>query len=196
MNLVVRVIEQVNYAEYIEALAQLRISVFKEYPYCYEGDMEYERHYLSQLMTAESPLLAIIEDKDRIVGATTAMALKEAAPDFQQPFIDHGDNIEDYYYCAESVLLPEYRGQGLYRELFNVREHQARQVGARYCVFCSVERSSDDPRRPKDYVPLNAIWQHFGYELLKDYRAKLEWREIGDNAQSNHDLLYWRKAIG
>ena len=34
---------------YIEALGKLRIEIFKEFPYLYAGDMEYERKYLNTL---------------------------------------------------------------------------------------------------------------------------------------------------
>ncbi len=34
---------------WLDALAQLRIAVFRDYPYLYDGDLSYERRYLDRM---------------------------------------------------------------------------------------------------------------------------------------------------
>ena len=58
---------------FIDELARLRIQVFREFPYLYEGDYEYERNYLQTFLGAPGNLLALAFDGSRVVGASTAM---------------------------------------------------------------------------------------------------------------------------
>ena len=54
---------------YIDALAQLRIDVFREYPYLYDGEMEYERRYLQTFGQAPDSLLVVVLDGEAVGGA-------------------------------------------------------------------------------------------------------------------------------
>ena len=61
----------------LEDLANLRIDVFREYPYLYEGDLEYEKKYLGRYFSAQQSYVVGVYDQGRMVGATTAILLSE-----------------------------------------------------------------------------------------------------------------------
>ena len=56
----------------INELAALRITVFAEWPYLYDGDDEYEREYLREFVDAPDGVLVAAYDGPKIVGAATA----------------------------------------------------------------------------------------------------------------------------
>src|SRR5690606_21758489 len=97
-------------------------------------------------------------------GACTALALEEEADFVQAPFLEAGMDIGEIFYFGESVLLPQYRGQGIGVRFFEEREAAAREFGYPVCCFCAVARPEDHPLKPEDYVPLDNFWRNRGYE--------------------------------
>jgi len=177
-------------------LARLRIVVFRDWPYLYDGTLEYEQQYLAKLAAAPGAVCVIARDGDEIVGASTAVPASEAADEFAEPFDRAGFDLKDIFYCGESVLLRSHRGHGLGNAFFEHREAHARQLGGlTYSTFCRVERPDDHPLKPKDYRPLDAFWRKRGYAprdgILADYR----WKDIDQAGESDHRMQFWMKAL-
>lgn len=181
--------------DYIEQLAALRIKIFREYPYLYEGNYEYEMQYLNTYVTSEEAIIVVAKDDDNIIGLSTAIPLQFETPEAQKPFLDLELPIEPFFYLGESVLLPEYRGSGIYREYFKEREAAAVAFGCQKTTFCGVVRDANDPRRPHDYVPLDNIWRHFSYERHPELCAYYEWQEIGASERTKKPMAFWIKEL-
>ncbi|MEM9843369.1 MAG: GNAT family N-acetyltransferase, partial [Pseudomonadota bacterium] len=111
--------------DWLDALARLRIQVFHDWPYLYDGDMAYEQAYLQTYRESADAILVAAFDGDRLVGASTGTPMEDHADDFARALSDCGSPLNTIFYCAESVLLPEYRGQGLGHAFFDVREAHA-----------------------------------------------------------------------
>ena len=140
-------------ATQLDALADVRIKVFRAFPYLYEGSLDYERHYLQTYIDCPRSLAILVWDGDRCIGASTVLPLADAGSDAQAPFIAGGHAINSIDYFGESVLLPEYRGFGLGVKFFELREAHAAALGLKVCAFCSVQRPDDHPLKPDAYVP-------------------------------------------
>jgi len=93
-------------------LARLRIAVFRAWPYLYDGDMAYEEAYLRTYAESPGAVIVAARDGDRLVGAATGAPMEDHADEFGAPFLERGYRLEEIFYCAESVLLPGYRGRG------------------------------------------------------------------------------------
>lgn len=181
---------------YLTQLAQFRISIFKEYPYLYEGDLEYEKNYLLTYSKCSESILVLILDKEKIVGISTAIPMEFETIDFQRPFLEGSKiPITEIFYFGESLILPEYRGQKLYRYFFQERESAAKKRGCQYCVFAAVERSEDDSRKPKQYIPLDKVWEHFGYKKNINLKMQFKWKEIGEKIETLKTMIVWIKKI-
>ena len=113
----------------LEGVAALRIAVFRDWPYLYDGTLDYEREYLQTYRTSANALLVGAFEGDRLVGASTSTPMEDHAEAFAAPFAGQGIPLTDIYYGAESVLLPEYRGKGLGHHFFDLREEHARALG-------------------------------------------------------------------
>src|SRR6056297_2475047 len=134
-------------------VARLRIEVFRAFPYLYDGDLAYEERYLQVYRDSDDAILVGAYDGDRLVGAATGTPMEDHAGDFGAAFAGTGLALERIFYCAESVLLPAYRGQGVGHRFFDLREAHARALGRDYAAFCSVIRPKDHPARPQGYQP-------------------------------------------
>ena len=180
--------------EVLDDLARLRIAVFRDWPYLYDGDVAYERDYLTAYQSPGAVVVAAY-DGARMVGAATGAPMEDHAADFAAAFAPRPEPLAQIYYCAESVLLPQYRGHGLGHAFFDGREAQARALGRRYSAFCSVMRPADHPLRPADYRPLDGFWRKRGYAPMPGVVAHFRWTDLGESAQSEKPLQFWGRRL-
>jgi GNAT superfamily N-acetyltransferase len=195
MALEIEVLKSGDMAPVLTDLARLRIEVFRAFPYLYDGDLAYEQGYLDRFSRAEGAVIVVARDGARVVGASTGAPLAEVEADFAEPFEARGAEIADIFYCAESVLLPDYRGRGLGHAFFDHREAQARALGKGISTFCSVIRPPDHPARPEGYRPLDGFWRKRGYAPLEGATVSFDWKDIGDAAETAKRLQVWSRRL-
>lgn len=176
-------------------VARLRIQVFHDWPYLYDGDLSYERDYLQSYRDSAGALVVGVFDDDRLVGASTGTPLSDHADDFAKAFEGTGIDLRTVFYCAESVLLPDYRGQGLGHQFFDLRESHARALGFSKSAFCAVQRPGDHPARPADYTPLDRFWTARGYAKLPGAVAHFSWQDVGAPDQTRKPLQFWIRDL-
>ncbi len=179
----------------IPDLARLRIAVFRDFPYLYDGDLDYERKYLRKFARLPESTVVVARDGAAVVGASTALPMTDAGDDVIRPLHARGLDPAQFYYFGESVLLPGYRGQGIGVAFFAEREARARALGFRHAAFCAVDRAADHPRRPQGYVPLDAFWTRRGYAKRSDLVATFAWKEIDEAKESPKTLTFWVKTL-
>ena len=183
-------------AAHIGDVARLRIQVFRDFPYLYDGTAAYEEKYLQTYIDCSTSVVVLALDGDDIVGASTAIPMQHETADFQEPLLRAGYDIRKVFYCAESVLLPAYRGLGLGFRFFDEREAHAREVGDfDYSCFCAVQRPHDHPLRPEGYRTLHSLWNKRGYReqaLTTQYR----WKDLGEPHETDKTMTYWLKPMG
>ncbi len=178
----------------IRELGRLRIAVFREYPYLYDGDEDAEMEYLRTYAAAAGSYVCLAFDGGEAVGATTCLPMMEAEAAFRRPFADAGWDLDRICYLGESVLLPGYRGRGVGREFFRRREAEAARLGMPVTTFCAVDRPADHPARPGGYRPLDDFWKSLGYLRRPELQAVFPWRETGDDRETDHTLTFWTKG--
>jgi GNAT superfamily N-acetyltransferase len=183
---------------YIAALARLRIAVFREFPYLYDGKLEYEAQYLQNY--SQNPAFALvlavdtIAGQETVVGASTAMPLIASDALVQQAFAGSQWPIERGLYYGESVLELGYRGQGVGLGFFAAREAHARALGLDFATFCAVVRPSDHPRRPIGYVPLDDFWHKRGFNQTK-LTTSFSWQDIDEEHENPKEMVFWLKGL-
>ncbi len=181
-------------AQYIPELARLRIEVFRDFPYLYDGNYEYEEKYLQTYIDTPESVIVLAFDADKVVGASTALPMKFETIEMKQPFIENGYDLDEVFYCSESVLNKNYRGLGLGVKFFEQREAHAEYLGGfKHITFCCVERPIDHPRRPKDYVPLDQFWNKRGYYKHPELRSAYSWKDLDDVEESSKPMTFWLK---
>ncbi|MEI2429012.1 MULTISPECIES: GNAT family N-acetyltransferase [Lysobacter] len=182
-------------APYLNAIAALRIAVFRDWPYLYDGDAAYEAQYLQVYRDSWRGVAVLAFDGERIVGASTGLPLIDEMAEIRAAFDGHLVQAQHVFYCGESVLLPEYRGLGVGHRFFDAREAHARALGDfRWTGFCAVEREPGDPRRPPFHRGNEAFWKKRGYTHRPELVAKLPWNEVG-RGEREHSLSFWLRPL-
>ena len=174
-------------------VAWLRIAVFREFPYLYDGDPAYEERYLSTYAGSRGSIFVLAIDDGKVVGASTGTPMAAETDEVKAPFVAAGRDPAEYFYFGESVLLRAYRGRGIGLAFFAERERQARRLGLLHTTFCAVERPADHPRRPAGYAALDAFWEKRGYRHHPELRTTFTWRDLDEARESPKPLSFWIK---
>lgn len=89
---------------HIDDLGRFRIEIFREYPYLYDGNIEFERVYLSPYSRNPESLLLILQDAHGIIGACTGTPLTSLCT------VDRGLNHprRPGNYCPPDYLWEKY----------------------------------------------------------------------------------------
>ena len=181
----------------LPALAKLRVGVFQDWPYLYQGSLDYEKDYLARYARSRGAVVVAAFSGTDLVGAATGQPLAGEVDDFRAPFAEAGLDPADYFYFAESVLDPAYRGQGVGHAFFDQREAHARRLGFDRAAFCAVIRDDADPRKPVDYRPLDPFWQKRGYRPVPGPTVGFDWPDLGETQMSRKRLQVWvRDGLG
>lgn len=196
MDLRVKTFKGKEVEKYIPDIARLRIEVFAEWPYLYEGDLDYEKKYLKKFSSCDESVMVVAFDGDEVIGVSSGLPLKKEDPALIKPFQESDAKIEDFFYFSESVLKKEYRGKGLGNRFFDEREKHVKNLGHyKYICFCAVERDQKDPRKPKDYFQLDSFWEKRGFIKKPELVVYFSWKEHGHNEETEKPMCCWTKEV-
>lgn len=185
--------------EDLKYLAELRIKVFYDFPYLYEGNLDYEEEYLKTY--AQNSLARIFlsivnhQGAEKIVGASSCIPLEFESANVQEPFIEQNFNPSDFLYFGESVLLSDYRGLGIGVKFFKLREEYALSLGKKYTTFCGVLRSDNHPLRPESFKNLDSFWHNRGYQKASELVCEMSWKDRDQKTETKKQLQFWIKKL-
>jgi GNAT superfamily N-acetyltransferase len=179
----------------LQPLARLRIAVFREFPYLYDGHIAYEIDYLQTYVRSERAMVYAAWYETALIGATTCIPMADETAEVQAPFRAQGMDVGGIFYFGESVCLPRWRGQGLGHHFMDVREAHADSYGgyATTC-FCAVQRPEDHPLRPANHRPLDGFWTARGYVKRPDLHTTMSWQDLNEQAESPKPMVFWLRS--
>ena len=180
---------------HLDDVAQLRIAVFRDWPYLYEGDLGYEREYLAAYAQSAESVVVLARDGDQVIGASTGIPLAQDSAEFQAPFLARDIDVAKVFYCGESLLIPAWRGRGIGHAFFDAREAHARRLGGfDWTAFAAVDRDDADPRRPPGHRGNDVFWTKRGYVRQPGMTMHLHWNEVG-LGDVLHPLTFWLRPL-
>jgi hypothetical protein len=181
---------------HFEQITEMRLRNFKEYPYLYKGNKEYEWEYLNNsYFSSPSAQILLVLEEDKIVGFANTITLTEEVEHFKKPFIENCLNTDDYLYIGEVFLDPEYRCRSLF---YNIARWIAqRAVDGKYKnMLCySVLREDTDPRRPGVFRPVEDLWKKLGFSLEPALTVKYSWPQVDTDQEEENTLAAWVRKI-
>ena len=181
---------------FIKDLARLRMEIFRDFPYLYEGSLSYEENYLSTYLSSDETIIVIVKDGERVVGASSGLPLSMETADVVEPFKGSSIRPEEVFYFGESLLMKPYRGKGFGHVFFDERERHAMELGRfRYTAFFAVQRPGNHPLRPKNHRPLDAFWQNRGYKARPDLISHYSWQDIDQPYETKKPMMFWIRKL-
>ena len=195
-HLTVRALQGADLQAAVDDIARLRIAVFRDWPYLYDGTLAYERGYLATYLDTPGALLVAAFDGDTLIGASTSTRMEDHAGAFGAAFAPTGIALSDVVYGPESVVLPPYRGLGLGHRFFELREAHARQMGRNHVAFASLQRAGTaHPARPATFRTNDAFWTAQGYTPLPGVVAEFGWKDLGSLNETVKPLQFWMRRL-
>ena len=171
----------------------MRLTIFREYPYLYEGILEDELSYVSHY--AEHGMVLIAQDGEKVIGAVTGMSLGLEEEYFQKPFKTAGLDPHQYFYIGELLLQSPYRGKRLGSQLLQQIEQEICKTGQyRYLCCATVVRPANHPLRPETFFPIEPFCQRHGYGLLDRVTVQIPWQQT-DGTRPLNTLQFWVKQL-
>lgn len=179
------------------SIARLRLEIFREYPYLFEGDLEKETEYLRKHIQSNDAIGVLVFDGSTIVGASTAMPLENESELLQKPFLDSGLDPSAFFYFGKSFLLPPYRGRGIGHHFFDLRESHSKDLKRfQHICFCAVSRpESDSKKKPPDFLSLEGFWRKRGYMQHPELTYSMLWKDVDEPEESEKKMIFWTKDL-
>lgn len=179
----------------LRALAILRMTVFRGWPYLYDGSLDYETGYLAEFLSDDAAVLVAARVGDIPVGMATASPMATQPDAITAPFLAAGVDTGSLFYFGESVLLAQFRGLGVGHRFFDVREAAARAAGADSATFCAIVREPGHPSEPENNRDLTPFWERRGYCVAPGFATTMRWKEVGQREESDHPMRFWIKRL-
>lgn len=182
-------------ADLLDDVATLRLNIFREYPYLYQGRREDELDYLRTYVEAPDACAILAYDGKAVVGAATGMPLIHEDARMLEAFAGTPFPLNELYYIGELLFRPDYRNRGLGQKLLARLENHIRSLGSYRGLACAtVERPDAHPLRPRDYIPITRFLSRTGFVRLPGVRTHFVWRET-DGVKRDHPMQFWIKEL-
>lgn len=180
----------------IPELTKLRLTIYREYPYLYEGDPLFEESYVSLFANSSDALLIVAKVGNRIVGALSGLPLDSAQKEIQDVFLASKMKLKECYALCDVVVLKEYRNRRVATILYEEFANQLRKM-KRYkkVVLWQIVRAQDDPKRPNDYFSPDNFFGKQGFKKHPEYTCVLRWKEISEKEERAHRFEFWLKDL-
>lgn len=182
-------------ADGLNDMATLRLDIFEEYPYLYQGDREDELNYLSTYADAPDACAILAYDGSSIIGAATGMPIIHEAEQMRDAFAGTTLPFNEIYFVGELLFRPAYRNCGLGRKLLGRLESHIRSLDSYHKLTCAtVERPDDHPLRPRNFIPITRFLARTGFVRLPGVSTHFRWRET-DGIKRDHCMQFWSKEL-
>lgn len=178
-----------------DVLADLRLEIFREYPYLYDGCRENELVYVRHYSEVPDACLLTATVDGVVVGAASGMPLAHEDDELRLASAGAGLDVASLYYVGELLLLPAYRGEQLGSQLFARLERQVHTLQRYRGIVCAtVVRPEDHPLRPVDYLPIERFLARHAFRVLPGVTASFAWQEL-DGVRRDHPMQLWLKEL-
>lgn len=182
---------------YVKDITDLCLVVYREFPYLYEGT---EEEYMPAIEHyAQSPLgiACVLFDNQKLVGIAIGEPMGAMREKYKQPLLNFysESELDAFFYFGEFLLLKEYREKGLGQKMYFELEKQINEEGQlRTICFCKIAEFDKHPLMPKNYKSLDEFWTKLGFSQREEIATSVFWRNIGEEEDSPHKMIYWVKS--
>ncbi|MDA8226695.1 MAG: GNAT family N-acetyltransferase [Desulfitobacterium hafniense] len=195
MEISERLLTGASITDVLDDLTTLRLGIFSEYPYLYQGKREDELKYLATYAEVPDACTILAYDGLTVIGAATGMPLIHEDAQMLDAFAGTTFPLNQVYYVGELLFRPAYRNCGLGQKLLDRLESHIQSLGSYRKLTCAtVERPDDHSLCPSDYIPITRFLARTGFARLSGVTTSFMWREI-DGVKRDHPMQFWIKDL-
>lgn len=186
---------------HLSDVAEFRVKHFRNYPYLYDGNLDYEKNYLAGLANdKKSLLIKAYDSNNHLIAVSTSVPLvtgSDILKSATESFATAGYDPGSIYYYGEIIIEPQYRGFGISAIIYKMQDDYAKLNKFKFIALATVIRSDNDLRKPANHQPSDPIWNRFGFtktNIIFDY----DWPTIQSDfltENESHKMVYWLKKI-
>ena len=181
---------------FIKDIANLRIEIFKEFPYLYAGTIENELPYLDRYISNENGHIILIKNiENNIVGFSSSIPLEDEDESMLQPYLENNLNPKDFLYCGEAIMYKEYRGGGSLKTLLDYHIKIAKKLNKKYLTMMTIDRADNHPSKPENFYSVDNMLEKYEYKKMQNAKIKYSWKSSLNNHESENSLSIWYKEI-
>lgn len=173
---------------YIQDITDLSLTIYREYPYLYEGTEEEYMPFIEYYSYSQNGIACILFDNDKPIGVAIGMPMNEMREKYKQPLLNYytETDFDSLFYLGEFLLLKEYRGQGFSKQMYLELEQQVRKTGfSSKIFFCEID----------NYRSLDKFWSKLGFKLCGNLSFTVYWRNVSELEDSPHNMIYLMKSL-
>ena len=178
----------------LDDLASLRLNVFREYPYLYDGLREDELKYLRLYMDTADAFVISVNESGIMIGATTGIPLRNEHESLIEPFKGTSYSVDELVYVGELLFYPKYRNCGLGIRLLEQIEEYGRSLNYRYLTCATVVRPDHHALCPESYIKIDRFLARTGFIMFPDVTTIFAWKET-DGISRDHSMQFWIKEL-
>lgn len=175
-------------------LADLRVRIFREFPYLYDGTVEDECSNLRAYANSANSLITVMYDGIRHIAAMSCLPMQDAWGELVDNLSTQAVNISECLYIGEILMEKTHRGMGLGSRLFDFARMHAVRLNMKKLCFFSVRRDHTHDARPADYLEPAELWQKWGFSLVPGADVTLSYPQVDVGMQS-HILDFWIRPL-
>ena len=176
----------------MKEIASLSVTVFREYPYLFDGNVEEEKADLANFLSSQGSLAVVAKEGKKVIGAVTGKPLIETSDQIIKVFEEKGHSVHTMFYLMDLMLLKEYRGRGLGQKLYRSFEiHVKNHLQFPTLAFCEVVRPREDTRRPAGLVGLDGFWKKSGFVKQPEMVTHFSWKEVDQPESRPNPMVFW-----
>jgi len=184
----------------VDLVATIITNHFKAFPDLWSGTVEEQLPYLKKFASHPQGLLTIVQIDDTFAGMLTSIPLSSnvyVMGAAHAQLLSHNLDPTKYFYYAEGAILPQFRRNGLLKEMFAAQEELMCAWGFEYVSFLSTFRPPNHPLRPAGYEDKDPMWSYFGFKKT-DIKVRYHWPTIQLDEtikEDENESIFWHKEL-
>ena len=182
-------------ARWLDDIVRIRVELYREFPYLYDGDAAREALCLRTYLECGEAVFLAAFDGDRMAGFSSSIPLAMEDEALTEPFRRAGLDPADYLYIGEMLVEAPWRSWKLLWEHKKYHEARARALHLKYVAMVTVDRAENHPLRPRRYKPLEHIIHYCGYEKIRDLSVSMRWPRADSGSERANRLSVWRRRV-
>jgi hypothetical protein len=202
---VITILLSLQLYNFIDVVPEIMLKTFKEFPYLYSPTLQEDKEYFSWYAKHEKGMLVTAQHENDLAGFITGIPMNYLAtmdffhgPEISAQFKKNNIDIDNYYYCGEIIVLPDFRENHICSKMFAEFESQVKAWGYEGICLITSDRENDHPLKPVNYLDSRLIWAHYGFTqssiIIKNVQPTVI-DTYGTVQELENGFIFWIKTF-